>query len=63
MTERRRYRRWRLQAKKLWRKARQAPAMGDTQRFLLLSIIIGIFAGLVVVCFHIAIEFFTWNTV
>ncbi len=39
------------------------PVMGDTQRFLLLSIIIGIFAGLVVVCFHISIEFFNWRTV
>ncbi len=37
--------------------------MGETQRFLLLSIIIGIFAGLVVVCFHISIEFFNWFTV
>ena len=37
--------------------------MGETQRFLLLSIIIGIFAGLTVVCFHISIEFFNWFTV
>lgn len=37
--------------------------MGETQRFLLLSIIIGIFAGLTVVCFHISIEFFSWTTV
>ena len=41
----------------------RGPMMGDTQRFLLLSIIIGIFAGLVVVCFHISIEFFNWRTV
>jgi len=37
--------------------------MGETRRFLLLSIIIGIFAGLTVVCFHISIEFFSWATV
>lgn len=39
------------------------PIMGDTQRFLLLSIIIGIFAGMIVVCFHISIEFLAWSTV
>ncbi len=39
------------------------PIMGDTQRFLLLSIIIGVFAGMIVVCFHISIEFLAWNTV
>ncbi len=37
--------------------------MAETQRFLLLSIVIGIFAGLVVVCFHIAIEFLAWSTI
>jgi CIC family chloride channel protein len=37
--------------------------MGETQRFLLLSIIIGIFAGLLVVCFHISIEFLAWNAI
>jgi CIC family chloride channel protein len=35
----------------------------DTQRFLLLSICIGIFAGLLVVCFHFAIDLVTWSTV
>lgn len=39
------------------------PIMGDTQRFLLLSIIIGVFAGMIVVCFHISIEFLAWSTV
>jgi CIC family chloride channel protein len=42
---------------------RNAPKMGETQRFLLLSIIIGIFAGLLVVCFHISIEFLAWNAI
>ena len=31
--------------------------LNETQRFLLLSILIGVFAGLLVVCFHIAIDF------
>ena len=42
---------------------RNTPKMGETQRFLLLSIIIGIFAGLLVVCFHISIEFLAWNAI
>lgn len=38
-------------------------SIGDTQRVLLLSILIGVFAGLLVVCFHIAIDRLTWATV
>jgi CIC family chloride channel protein len=34
--------------------------MSDTQRFLVLSIFIGLFAGLIVVCFHVAIERLSW---
>lgn len=34
----------------------------ETQRFLLLSILIGIFGGLLVVCFHIAIEVVAWRS-
>ena len=37
--------------------------MGETQRFLLLSILIGIFAGVVVVCFHVAIEYVSWRSI
>ena len=37
--------------------------MGERQRFLLLSILIGLFAGLVVVCFHVSIEMLAWSTV
>lgn len=37
--------------------------MSETQRFLLLSILIGVFAGLLVVCFHIAIDFIGWYAV
>ncbi len=40
-----------------------SPVLEEPQRFLLLSIVIGIFAGLVVVCFHISIEFLNWNTI
>ncbi len=36
--------------------------MSETQRFLLLSIFIGVFAGLLVTCFHVAIEAATWAT-
>lgn len=39
------------------------PHLGSAQRFLLLSILIGVFAGLLVVCFHFLIEFVTWNTI
>ena len=35
---------------------------GQTQRFLVLSILIGLFAGLMVVCFHIVIDFISWFT-
>ncbi len=53
----------RKQGYRLLQLGNHAPVMGETQRFLLLSIIIGIFAGLTVVCFHISIEFFSWATV
>lgn len=38
------------------------PQFGSAQRFLLLSILIGLFSGLLVVCFHFLIEFISWNT-
>ncbi|MFN3325476.1 MAG: chloride channel protein [Bryobacteraceae bacterium] len=38
------------------------PSMSEAQRFLLLSILIGVSAGLLVVCFHIAIDFTSWYT-
>jgi CIC family chloride channel protein len=37
--------------------------LNETQRFLLLSILIGIFAGLLVVCFHIGIDFLGWYSI
>lgn len=38
-------------------------SMSEAQRFLLLSTLIGIFAGLMVVCFHMAIDFIGWFAV
>lgn len=36
------------------------PRFSDTQRFMLLSICIGVFAGLLVVCFHFTIDLVSW---
>jgi CIC family chloride channel protein len=33
---------------------------GDTQRFLLLSVLIGLVAGLLIVCFHVSIDLVAW---
>ena len=38
-------------------------ALGDTQRVLLLSILIGVASGLLVVCFHMAIDVVRWWSV
>jgi chloride channel protein, CIC family len=38
-------------------------SLSVAQRMLLLSIVIGLFAGLLVVCFHIAIDLLRWRTV
>ncbi len=38
---------------KMWR-------LNETQRFLLLAILIGVFSGLLVTCFHIAIDLLGW---
>ena len=38
------------------------PRFSETQRFLLLSITIGVVAGLLVVCFHYAIDLISWST-
>lgn len=35
--------------------------LGDTQRYLLLSILIGIFAGLLVTVFHVTIDMLSWR--
>ncbi|MEZ5403295.1 MAG: chloride channel protein [Bryobacteraceae bacterium] len=39
----------------------QRVRLGEAQRFMLLSMLIGIFGGLVVVCFHGCIELMTWS--
>lgn len=38
-------------------------AIGDAERFSLLAILIGVFAGLLVVLFHIAIDFLGWTSI
>jgi chloride channel protein, CIC family len=38
------------------------PRVTDIQRVLLLSIAIGVFAGLLVVCFHMTIDLVSWTT-
>jgi CIC family chloride channel protein len=38
-------------------------SLGDAERFLLLAILIGVFAGLLVVCFHIAIDLLGWTSI
>lgn len=43
--------------------SQRSPVLDEPQRFLLLSIVIGIFSGLVVVCFHVSIEYLNWNTI
>lgn len=48
---------------RLWDVSRTSPVLEEPQRFLLLSIVIGIFSGIVVVCFHISIEFLNWFTI
>jgi CIC family chloride channel protein len=45
------------------KRGRRTVTIGETQRFLLLSIVIGVSAGLLVVCFHIAIDAATWFAV
>ncbi|HOL73636.1 MAG TPA: chloride channel protein [Bryobacteraceae bacterium] len=39
------------------------PGLNETQRFLMLSILIGVFAGLLVVCFHLTIQFIRWISI
>ena len=48
---------------KLAAMSRRSPVLEEPQRFLLLSIVIGIFSGLVVVCFHVSIEYLNWHTI
>jgi chloride channel protein, CIC family len=43
-----------------WKSDSAGLRMQEQQRFLLLSIFIGVLAGLLVVCFHVAIDFLHW---
>ncbi|HWQ56760.1 MAG TPA: chloride channel protein, partial [Bryobacteraceae bacterium] len=47
-----------MNALERWRLPR--PGLTEAQRFLAISILIGLFTGLMVVCFHIAIDFVSW---
>ena len=44
-------------------RAASTPSLSETQRFLLLAVLIGAFAGLLIVCFHVAIEMISWRTI
>jgi CIC family chloride channel protein len=47
---------------KFWHGAFGHIGLSETQRFLLLSLLIGVFSGLLVVLFHISIEMISWDT-
>jgi chloride channel protein, CIC family len=44
-----------------WTERLRWRGVSETQRFLLLAIFIGIFVGLLIVCFHITMEFVSWS--
>ncbi len=41
----------------------QRIVIGEAERFMLLAVLIGVFAGLLVVLFHIAIDFLGWTSI
>jgi chloride channel protein, CIC family len=47
---------------KFWQGAFGHLGLSEAQRFLLLSLLIGMFSGLLVVLFHISIDFISWST-
>ncbi len=47
---------------KFWQGAFGHLGLSETQRFLLLALLIGIFSGLLVVLFHISIDALSWST-
>jgi CIC family chloride channel protein len=47
---------------KFWQGAFGHLGLSEAQRFLLLALLIGIFSGLLVVLFHISIDFLSWNS-
>ena len=42
--------------------AARAVLFGETQRFLVLSVLIGLVTGLLIVCFHVSIDLVSWLT-
>jgi CIC family chloride channel protein len=49
-------------SRKIWQNTVGLLSLSETQRFLLLSLLIGIFSGVLVVLFHIFIDFTSWGT-
>jgi CIC family chloride channel protein len=49
-----------LYARRIWQDSIGFLAVSETQRFLLLALLIGMFSGLLVVMFHITIEALSW---
>jgi CIC family chloride channel protein len=49
-------------ARRRWADSLGFLALSETQRFLLLALLIGMFSGLLVVLFHIAIEVLSWSS-
>ncbi len=47
---------------KFWQGAFGHLGLSEAQRFLLLALLIGMFSGLLVVLFHISIDFISWST-
>ncbi|MBV9157747.1 MAG: chloride channel protein, partial [Acidobacteriaceae bacterium] len=46
----------------MWRLHLGHLGLSDTQRFLILALLIGVFSGLLVVLFHITIDFISWSS-
>lgn len=55
-------RRLRVLPRSEWRPRFVHPALSETQLFLLLALLIGIFSGLLVVLFHISIDLISWSS-
>ncbi len=47
---------------RLWQSTLGQIGLSETQRFLFLALLIGVFSGLLVVLFHITIDFISWNS-
>ena len=47
---------------RIWHSTIGQISISETQRFLFLALLIGVFSGLLVVLFHITIDFISWNS-